>query len=121
MTWSFDSNSPVSLQIANALRLEILKGNFMPGELFPTVRQLACDAYVNPNTVQKALSILEAEGLLITKSTNGRYVTSDESIIKSSLVALQARYIERVLKEGEALGISREKFIEILNEEEHKT
>ena len=120
MTWSFDSNSPVSLQIASILRQKILMGEFKPGELFPTVRQLACDAYVNPNTVQKSLSILESEGLLITKSTSGRYVTSDENAIKSALASLQDKYIERVLTEGASLGITREKFIEILSKEENK-
>lgn len=115
MAWSFDSKSPVSFQIANAIRLDILTGKYKPGEQFPTVRQLACDASVNPNTVQKSLSILEGEGLLITQSTSGRFVTNDTDVINKALLKMQGEYIKKVISDGIALGITKEKFIEILS------
>ena len=61
MGWNFDSNGAVSVQIANILRLDIVKGKYKAGEWFPTVRQLAFEAGVNPNTMQKSLSVLENE------------------------------------------------------------
>ena len=116
MAWSFDSKSPVSLQIANIIRLGIVNGEYKVGEQFPTVRQLAFDASVNPNTIQKALSILEEEGLLVTKSTSGRFVTDDVTIIENALATLQREFIDRVIAEGNSLGISKDKFIKYIEE-----
>ena len=115
MAWSFDSKSPVSLQIASILRLDIVRGKYKAGEQFPTVRQLAYEASVNPNTMQKSLSILENEGLLITQGTAGRIVTEDISIIESTLERLQENFIKRVVNEGISLGLSQEKFASLTN------
>ncbi len=115
MAWSFDSKSPVSLQIASILRLDIVRGKYKAGEQFPTVRQLASEASVNPNTMQKSLSILESEGLLITQGTAGRIVTEDISIIESTLERLQENFIKRVVNEGVSLGLSQEKFASLTN------
>lgn len=116
MAWSFDNKSPVSFQIANILRLSIVNGKYKAGEQFPTVRQLAYDASVNPNTMQRALSILEADGLLITKSTSGRFVTEDVSVIESTLADLQREYLDKVVSEGLELGITKDKFIKYIEE-----
>ena len=116
MAWSFDNKSPVSLQIANILRLSIVNGKYKAGEQFPTVRQLAFDASVNPNTMQRALSILEREGLLVTKSTSGRFVTEDVSVIESTLADLQREYLDKVVSEGIELGITKDKFIKYIEE-----
>ena len=116
MAWSFDSKSAVSLQIANILRLDIVRGKYKAGEPFPTVRQLAYEASVNPNTMQKSLTILESEGLLITQGTSGRIVTDDSLIIKNALVKLQEEYIKKVIDESISLGLSKEKFNQLINE-----
>lgn len=110
VAWSFDSKSPVSLQIASILRLDIVRGKYKVGEQFPTVRQLAYEASVNPNTMQKSLSILENEGLLITQGTSGRIVTDDISIIELTLEKMQEEFIKRIIDEGISLGLSKEKF-----------
>ena len=115
MGWNFDSNSAVSTQIANTLRLDIVRGKYKAGEWFPTVRQLAYEAGVNPNTMQKSLSVLENEGLLINQGTNGRTVTGDISVIEATLNKMQENYIEKVIKEGINLGLSKEDFIELIN------
>ena len=116
MAWSFDNKSPVSLQIATILKLDIVNGKYKAGESFPTVRQLACDASVNPNTMQKALSILENDGLLVTKSTSGRFVTEDISIIEGTLLTMQEEFISKVINEGKLLGLSLEKFIKLITD-----
>ncbi len=116
MAWNFDNNAPVSFQIANIIRLDIVSGKYKASEQFPTVRQLAYDASVNPNTVQKALSILENEGLLVTKSTNGRFVTDNVELIEKALSKMQNEFIDKIILEGSKLGITREKFIEYIKE-----
>ncbi len=103
------------MQIASILRLDIVNGKYKAGEQFPTVRQLAFEASVNPNTMQKALSILEYEELLVTKSTSGRFVTDDISIIENALATMQKEYIDRIISEGKLLGISKDKFIELIS------
>lgn len=77
MKWEFEKDRPIYLQIMDKLKLEIISGKYKPNEKFPTVRELAVTASVNPNTMQKALQGLEQEGYLITNRTNGRVVTDD--------------------------------------------
>ena len=114
VAWSFDGKSPVSLQIASIIRIDIVSGKYKAGEQIPTVRQLACDASVNPNTMQKALSILESEGLLVTKSTNGRFVTEDASAVENALANMQKEYLKKVVARSRSLNISKEAFIEFI-------
>ena len=118
MAWRFDSKAPVSVQIENKLRLDIVNGKYKAGEQFPTVRQLAFDASVNPNTMQKALTALENEGLLITKSTSGRYVTLDQDVLEKALNAMQEEYIKRMLSEAKDLKITKKKLLDYINKEE---
>ena len=115
MGWNFDSNGAVSVQIANILRLDIVTGKYKAGEWFPTVRQLAYEAGVNPNTMQKSLSTLENEGLLVNQGTNGRTVTNDISVIETTLSKMQENYVEKIIQEGINLGLTKESFIDLIN------
>ena len=115
MGWNFDSSSAVSVQIANILRLDIVTGKYKAGEWFPTVRQLAYEAGVNPNTMQKSLSVLENEGLLINQGTNGRTVTDNISIIEATLSKMQENYVSKIIADGIDLGLTKENFIELIN------
>lgn len=84
MAWSFESDRPVYVQLAERLRKKIISGEYGAGEQIPSVRQLAADTAVNPNTVQRALSELEDEGLLEVRGTLGKFVTEDRGIIERS-------------------------------------
>ena len=81
MAWKFDSDKAVYLQVADRLRKWVINGRYGPGEQIPTVRQLALDAAVNPNTIQHAFSELEREGLIESRGTLGRFVTEDSARI----------------------------------------
>ncbi len=116
MAWR--SEIPVSKQIAENLRLDILSGKFLAGTQFPTVRQLAMETSANPNTVQKALALLESEGLLESRGTIGRFVTSDEKVLTETKIRLQKEYVKNVLKEAASLGISKDVLITYLKEGE---
>ena len=83
MTWQFRGHSPVYRQIVRHIRADILNGCYQPDEQIPPVRQLAMEAGVNPNTMQRALSALEDEGLLVSRGTVGRFVTSDEAALSA--------------------------------------
>ena len=82
MDWNLDSSRPIWPQLEEQLKRMIVAGQFPPGEQFPTVRELAEDAKVNPNTMQRALTELEREGLLYTQRTSGRFVSEDAGMIE---------------------------------------
>ena len=81
MPWDFDKATPVYMQIANELRGRIVRGTYAISSQLPSVRDLAIEASVNPNTVQRALSELEREELLRSGGTSGRTVTEEEGIL----------------------------------------
>lgn len=81
MEWKFTGSEPVYLQIMEHFRCAVLSGHYPRGEKIPSVRELAAQARVNPNTMQRALSELEREGLLISHGTLGRFVTDNEFVL----------------------------------------
>lgn len=83
MNWKFTGDRPVYQQIMEALRGVIVKGELTPGQKVPSVRDLAADAQVNPNTMQRALTELEREGLLVGGGTSGRTVTTNQEILSA--------------------------------------
>ena len=83
MNWKFTGDRPVYQQIMETLRGAIVKGELTPGQKVPSVRDLAADAQVNPNTMQRALTELEREGLLVGGGTSGRTVTTNQEILSA--------------------------------------
>ncbi len=81
MSWSLDSDRPIFQQIVEHIQMQILSGKYAPGDKVPSVRDLAMEAAVNPNTMQKALSELERKGLVYTQRTSGRFITEDQEMI----------------------------------------
>lgn len=118
MAWAFNQKEAVYLQIADRLRRDVLSGHYPPDGQIPTVRQLAFDAAVNPNTVQKALLLLEEEGLLYTKGTVGRFVTSNEEILRLTAERVRRGVIRRWLTEARELGMTTEEIIHYIQKEE---
>lgn len=114
MAWKFEAGIPLTVQISDRIRQDILRGEYRAGEAFPTVRQLAADAAVNPNTVQKALVILEDEGLLVTLGTAGRTVTEDMEKIAEARERVSLSFVDGVIKEARLLGISEDTLLEMI-------
>lgn len=104
MQWELDSERPVYIQLIEQIQAGIISGHFKPGDKLPSVRDLAAEATVNPNTMQKALADLERTGLIYTNRTSGRFITSDEAMIKKlkeqSAVELVQEFIERMRQHG---------------------
>ena len=82
MNWKFVGDRPVYQQIMALIRGGILTGELSPGQKIPSVRDLAAQAQVNPNTVQRALTELEREGLLVSGGSSGRRVTEEETVLE---------------------------------------
>ncbi|MBD5161991.1 MAG: GntR family transcriptional regulator [Oscillibacter sp.] len=121
MDWQFTDDRPIWQQIIEQLTLKILKGEYPPGERLPGVRELAAQAGVNPNTMQRAMAQLEADGLAVGSRTAGRTVTRDAAVIEAAAKARAKAAVAGCLRILEELGYSREKALEFLKEElEHE-
>ena len=120
MSWQFNRTEAVFIQIGKRLRMDIFNGKYPPDSQFPSVRQLASEAAVNPNTMQKALSLLEEEGILYSKGTIGRFVTSDAAVLKKGRTAIRRELIRGLLLEARELGISNDELVEYIETEGKK-
>ncbi|MCI5484940.1 MAG: GntR family transcriptional regulator [Clostridiales bacterium] len=95
MNWRFSGDRPVYQQIMSLIRGAVLRGELSPGGKIPSVRELAAEAQVNPNTMQRAMSELEREGLLVSGGTSGRTVTEDREVLKQ----LRGRTLKELAQE----------------------
>ena len=112
MGWNLKSDRPIYAQLIEQIELMIVSGMYPPGAKLPSVRDLAADAAVNPNTMQRALSQLETDGLLYTQRTSGRYVTEDK--IMQTKRSLAAGLVKEFLESMGRLGFDRQQAIELL-------
>lgn len=116
MSWNLTNDRPIFSQIMDIISQNIISGKYPPGEKLPSVRDLAAQAAVNPNTMQKALSELEKTGLVFAKRTSGRYITEDIAMIKELKSHMAQEKIQEFLASMENLGISKEETAALLTE-----
>ena len=116
MDWNFKNGIPIYTQIVDELTMRIASGAYAPGDKLASVRELAMDAGVNPNTMQRALSELERRGLVHSERTSGRFVTNDESILKELHRELAARYLDEFKEKLHKIGMSDEEIKEYMKE-----
>ena len=117
MAWNLDSDRPIYAQILERIQMQIVAGVYQPGTKIPSVRELAADAGVNPNTMQKALAELERSGLVTTQRTSGRVVTEDLNMIKETRNQLAGEQVRDFVKRMKDLGFDREDIIDLLRKE----
>ncbi len=121
MNWKFHEDRPIYAQIVEEIQRRILTGTYPAGSSMPSVRLLAVDANVNPNTMQKAMSELESQGLLHTQRTSGRTVTTDERLIMEIKERIASGYVDQFLEGMKSLGIERDKAIAMLQEQARRS
>lgn len=114
MEWKFTDDTPIYQQIMDMMKQEIASGELAAGQKLPSVRELALEAGVNPNTMQKALAELEREGLLYSQRTVGRFVAEQQEIRDGLQEELMMEYIEDFLKKMKKLGYSVDEVIALL-------
>ncbi len=116
MSYTFDNERPIYIQLVEMLKTEIVSGRIQSGARLPSVRELASQVRVNPNTLQKALLQLESEGLIYTERTNGKFVTEDEGRIAEERIRLARAQTEMFLKSMAQLGVTEHEVGMLLTE-----
>ena len=118
MSWTFSGERPIYSQLVEQLQLRIVTGIYPPGSRMETVRELANEAAVNPNTMQRAMAELERRGLVFSQRTSGRFVTDDPESIAALREELAQEKIDRFLGEMRKLGYEKREVVTLLNREE---
>ena len=118
MEWNLSGDRPIWLQLSQQLARRILVGAYPHGSRLPSVRELAAEAGVNPNTMQRALAQLEQDGLARADRTAGRLVTQDTAVLDAARRAEARVIMEQYFDAMAQLGFSRQQAAELLREEE---
>jgi len=116
MAWELDSDRPIYAQLVERIQMQIISGYYPPGGKLPSVRDLAMEAAVNPNTMQKAFAELERSGLIITQRTSGRTVTEDIGMIGEIKQELAKEHLKDFIEKMKELGITKEEILSLISE-----
>ncbi len=114
MPWNLDNERPIYLQLMEQIRRDIVAGTYRPGDRLPSVRDLALDAAVNPNTMQKALSELERVGLVHSQRTSGRFITEDKAMLEKLKEELAAEQIREFFEKMRQLGFENSETLTLI-------
>ena len=115
MPIKFSNDKPIFMQLADLIRSEIISGKFKTNDKLPSVRELALEFQVNPNTVQKALQILEDDGLITTDRTNGKFVSGTSKQLESQKNKIIKHEIDLFFEKMQGFGLSINEIKEIIN------
>lgn len=114
ITIDYQSKLPLYEQIAERFQAMILRDALPPGSQMPSVRSLAMDLSINPNTIQKAFSLLEQRGYIYTVRGRGNYVADTARLAEQEKASL-LKEVNNLLIQGKELGISRKEFIAVVD------
>ena len=106
LRFQIDFSQPLYEQILDQVRSSIAKGEIGLGDKMPSVRELAQELRMNPNTVMRAYQELERDGLTEKRRGQGTYVTSSPEHVKKFRTELAAQYIEAFMSQMESLGLT---------------
>ena len=112
----YDNKVPIYMQIIMEMKIRMVSGKLSAGEKIASVRELAQEFEVNPNTMQRALSEMERENLLYTERTSGRFVTTDEGIIMTLRNHLAEQELKRFMEYMEKIGYTKIEMIQKIEE-----
>jgi DNA-binding transcriptional regulator YhcF (GntR family) len=115
--WTFQPDLPIYTQLVAQMTQAILSGTIAPGARLPGVRELAAEAGVNPNTMQRAMAELEQGGLIFSQRTSGRFVTDDEAVIDDARRRLARRQVDAFWTSMARLGYDRERTLQLLTQD----
>ncbi|AGA69141.1 putative transcriptional regulator [Desulfitobacterium dichloroeliminans LMG P-21439] len=115
MSWELKNDRPIYTQLIEQIQLNIFSGVYPLGSKLPSVRDMAQEAAVNPNTMQRALAKLEEDGLIITYRTSGRSVTEDARMVEMIKTKVAREQILEFLEKMNMMGFERKEVLTIIN------
>ena len=116
MQWQIQGDRPIYIQLLEQIKLGIISGVLPAGSRLPSVRDLAAEAKVNPNTMQKALDELGQEGLVFSQRTSGRFITEDRQLLDQLKTELVTQHLEQFLGQMRSIGLTREEVLAIIKD-----
>ena len=120
MEWKFRSDLPIYSQLVEQIKLGIVSAKLLPGERLMSVRDMATEAGVNPNTMQRALQELERDGMVYSQRTAGRFVTENMKVIERAKKKFAEEQIRSFLEAMKKLGYQWEEILALLKEKEEE-
>ncbi len=115
MAWEMNSDRPIYTQIYDKILVRIVCGIYRAGTRLPSVRNLAAEASVNPNTMQRAFTELERSGLIVTLRNSGRVVTEDMQMIDNAKRQLALAQIDSFFANMRELGYTDQEIMVLIN------
>ena len=120
MEWKFRSDLPIYSQLVEQIKLGIVSAKLLPGERLMSVRDMATEAGVKPNTMQRALQELERDGMVYSQRTTGRFVTENMQVIERAKKKFAEEQIRSFLEAMKKLGYQWEEILALLKEKEEE-
>lgn len=114
MPWALDADRPIYAQLVEKIQLDIVSGKYEAGDKLPSVRELAAEASVNPNTMQKAMQELERKGLVFAQRTSGRFITEDRVMIQQLKEEMASAQIKEFFQKMVQLGFQKEEMMNMI-------
>ncbi|MBS4173653.1 GntR family transcriptional regulator [Bacillus sp. FJAT-49736] len=112
MTEEFQTSKPIYMQIAERIFQQIVRGEMVSGDKLPSVREMAIQAGVNPNTIQRTYSEMERMGIVETKRGQGTFVTENKEILAELKIRLQTDIIQSFVRSMKDIGFSKKEIVQ---------
>ncbi|MBW3111906.1 MULTISPECIES: GntR family transcriptional regulator [Bacillaceae] len=112
MTEEYTASKPIYIQIADRIIREIVRNELSPGDKLPSVREMAVQSGVNPNTIQRTYSELERMDIVETRRGQGTFVTEREEVLTVLNEKVQREVIESFIRNMKELGLTKEQMIQ---------
>lgn len=116
MSNKYDADKPIYLQIIDRISRGIVRGDIKPGDKLPSVREMAIQSGVNPNTIQRTYSELERMEVVETKRGQGTFVTENLGMVVQLKRSMQASVVENFVKSMREIGVVESEIINSVEE-----
>ncbi|MEG0775559.1 GntR family transcriptional regulator [Clostridium sp.] len=117
MTFKFDENLPIYIQIMDYIKKKVIIGEIKEGDKLPSVRELSSELKVNPNTISRAYQELEREGFTYTQRGMGTFITEDKDILFNLKKTMAKDIVSKFIYQIRELHFSKEEILILLEDE----
>lgn len=117
MANDYEASRPIYLQLVDRMSFRMIRGDLKPGDKLPSVREMAIESAVNPNTVQRVYTELERMGIAEVRRGQGTFVTEKEETLLALRETLKQRQIQSFMIEMKDMGFTLEEIIEGIKKE----